>query len=469
MSYRRRFHFAKESAARKQAFVMYPIMFYVLSFAFFFSVTAPSLSASGGWAATYGDDGSDRAISVQQTGDGGYIVAGETFSFGTGDGDVWILKLKPGGIVEWQKTYGGVARDWAQSVQQTGDGGYIVAGETESFGTGSGDFWVLKLSPDGTVEWEKAYGGVDYDRAYSIKQTGDGGYIVAGETTSYGAGHYDSLVLKLGPDGTVQWQKTYGGVAFECANFIQQTSDGGYIVAGETMSFGAGIDDFWVLKLSADGTVEWEKTYGGDSFDEANSIEQTGDGGYIVAGETMSFGAGKGDVWILKLSADGTVEWEKTYGGVYGDRAYSIQQTGDVGYIVACWTASFGAGIDDFWVLKLGPDGDVDWQKTYGGVHYEWAYSIQQTGDGGYIMAGEAVSFGLGVAAQEACILKLSPDGSINPSCYRIIILDTTVSGKDSSATVGTSSADVSNTNARPQDSSAIIQDTDVPANILCR
>jgi hypothetical protein len=207
--------------------------------------------------------------------------------------------------------------------------------------------------------WAKTYGGGDFDGADSIQQTTDGGYIVAGKTGSFGAGDGDIWVLKLNASGDVVWQKTYGGGGWDEAFSIQQTTDGGYIVAGTTGSFGAGGDDGWVLKLNASGDVVWQKTYGGKEWDEASSIQQTTDGGYIVAGTTGSFGAGGYDFWVLKLNASGDVVWQKTYGGGDHDEATSIQQTSDGGYIVAGWTKSFGAGGSDFWVLKLDASGDV--------------------------------------------------------------------------------------------------------------
>ncbi len=225
-----------------------------------------------------------------------------------------------------------------------------MAGETESFGAGIYDVWILKLDANGNVVWQKTYGGADYDHAYSIQQTSDGGYIVAGETWSswsFGAERNgDAWVLKLDANGNVQWQKRYGGADSDIASFIQQTSDGGYIVAGRTDYFGAGDFDFdvWVLKLDANGNVQWQKRYGGPGWDWASSIQQTSDGGYIVAGYTDSFGAGYFDVWVLKLDASGNVQWAKTYGGADYDHANSIQQTSDGGYIVAGETYSFGAG-----------------------------------------------------------------------------------------------------------------------------
>ena len=155
------------------------------------------------WAITYGGSDWDEALLIQETDDGGYIVAGYTYSFGAGNEDIWVLKLDEDGNVEWQKTYGGSDEDWAHSIQQTSDGGYIVAGYTYSFGAGEGDFWVLKLDENGNVEWQKTYGGSDYDRAKSIQQTDDGGYIVAGSTYSFGAGYYDFWVLKLDENGEI--------------------------------------------------------------------------------------------------------------------------------------------------------------------------------------------------------------------------------------------------------------------------
>jgi hypothetical protein len=261
------------------------------------------------WAKAYGGNNWDQAFStnsVQQTSDGGYVVAGNTESFGAGGSDSWVLKLNASGNVSWQKSYGGIFPDSAESIQLTSDGGYIVFGETYSFGTGNGDFWVFKLDASGNVLWQKTYGGSLFNVARSIQQTSDNGYIVAGMTESFGAGSGDAWVLKLDTNGNVQWQKTYGGSNFDGAA-IQQTSDGGYIMVGRTDSFGAGSDDVWVLKLNTNGNVQWQKTYGGSGSEITPSIRQTSDGGYIVAGYTISFGAGNQDVLVLKLDSNGDI------------------------------------------------------------------------------------------------------------------------------------------------------------------
>src|SRR3989338_7756455 len=405
---------------------------YLLFFASILISASPYLYASGGWAATYGGGDSEHASSIQQTRDGGYIVAGEKRFFGAGEPDAWVLKPP--------------------------------------------NVWVLKLNPDGTVDWQKVYGGANWDRAYSIQQTSDGGYVVAGETSSFGAGRPDFWVLKLRHYGTVEWQKTYGGTDQDEAHSIQQTSDGGYIVAGSTWSFGAGGEDIWVLKLKADGTVEWQKTYGGGNWDGAYSVHETSDGGYIVAGRrTMSLGAGGEkipDIWVLKLRPNGTVDWQKTYGKEGGwEVAGSIHETRDGGYIMAGETGNAHTGTGTLsisgikvWVLKLSPDGTVDWQKTYGGGNLDRADSIRETSDGGYIVAGNTSSFGDRYG--DFWVLKLSPDGSINPSCD--FIGNITTPGIDSNATVIDTRASVRDSNVRPQNSSTMSQDTNASVNILC-
>jgi len=345
------------------------------------------------WQKTFGGVDDDEANSIQQTKDGGYIIAGWTRSFGSGEKDAHILKLNSKGEVEWQKTFGGVDDDEANSIQQTKDGGYIVAGYK------SGDVYILKLNSKGEIEWQKTFGGEYSDEANSVQEIADGGYVVAGWTYSSDS-EEDVYILKLNSKGELEWQKTFGGKYDDVAELIQQTKDGGYIVAG----YKGG--DVYILKLNSKGEVEWQKTFGGKYGGGANSIQQTADGGYIVAGWTYSFGSGEADVYILKLNSKGEDEWEKTFGGEYRDEANSIQQTTDGGYIVAGWTSSFGFGEADVYILKLNSKGQLEWEKTFGGEDSDWANSIQQTADGGYIVAG--------YSSGDFYILKLNSKGEID-------------------------------------------------------
>jgi len=382
------------------------------------------------FAKAYGGTSGDEAYSIVQTTDGGYAVAAYTYSFGAGSYDFLVLKLNSSGGLDWARTFGGTDWDWAYSMVQTTDGGYAVAGYTGSFGAGDYDFLVLKLNSSGGLEWARTFGGTGWDGAYSMVQTTDGGFAVAGRTESFGAGGYDLLVLKLNSSGDLQWARTFGGTDWDWAYSIVQTTDGGYAVAGYTRSFGAGDYDFLVLKLNSSGGLDWARTFGGTGWDEARSIVQTSDGGYAVAGYARSFGAGGYDLMVLKLNSSGGLDWARTFGGTNYDYAYSITQTTDGGYAVAGKTKSFGAGDYDFLVLKLNSSGGLQWARTFGGTDWDEARSIVQTSDGGYAVAGYAGSFGAG--SGDFLVLKLGPDGSY-PGC-----------AEDCSPTVGTPSPSAS-------------------------
>jgi len=365
------------------------------------------------FAKTYGGTYEDKASSVQQTSDGGYIVAGYTESFGAG-GDIFLIKTDASGNVIWAKTYGGTDYDWVSSVQQTSDGGYIVAGGTTSFGAGwDADIFLIKTDASGNVQWAKTYGGTGWDYASSVQQTSDGGYVVAGYTNSFGASG-DILLIKTDANGNIIWAKTYGGTSSDWASSVQQTSDGGYIVVGTTYSFGAGGDDIFLIKTDANGNIIWAKTYGGTNGEGASSVQQTSNGGYIVAGYTLSFGAGySSDVFLVKTDANGNVQWAKTYGGANMDYASSVQQTSDGGYIVAGYTGSFGAGSDIF-LIKTDANGNIIWAKAYRGPNYHQNFSAQQTSDGGYIVAG--MTYSSIVGSREVLLIKTDANGNIG-SC----------------------------------------------------
>jgi len=376
---------------------------------------SPNPMSAVSFAKTYGGAYFDLAYSVQQTSDGGYIVAGETNSFSASYyGDAFLVKTDANGNIIWAKTYRGTSWDRARHVQQISDGGYIVAGYTESFGAGGIDIFLIKTDASGNVQWAKTYGGIDDDTAYSVQQTSDGGYIVAGWTRSFGAGGRDIFLIKTDANGNIIWAKTYGGTSGDYAYSVQQTYDGGYIVAGSTYSFSVGLSDIFLIKTDAFGNVIWAKTYGGTSGDRAYSVQQTSDGGYILTGWTLSFGAGDYDIFLIKTDANGNVQWAKTYGGIDWDKAYSVQQTSDGGYIVAGETGSFGAGAVDIFLIKTDANGNIIWAKTYGRTGDDLAYSVQQTSDDGYIVAGGTDSFGEGWG--DIFLIKTDANGNIG-SC----------------------------------------------------
>jgi hypothetical protein len=346
------------------------------------------------WTRTYGGGFSESGSSVEQTSDGGYIIAG--YKEYVADYDVYLIKTDASGDTVWTRTYGGTSPEFGNSVEQTSDGGYIIAGSTGSFGAGDFDAYLVKTDASGDTVWTRAYGGTGQDHGVSVQQTTDGGYIIAGHTESFGAGDFDAYLIKTDAGGDTVWTRTYGGTGCEYGNSVEQTSDGGYIIAGDTDSFGAGSWDVYLTKTDASGDTVWTRTYGGTGEDRGYSVQQTSDGGYIVAGETTSFGADSIDVCLMKTDACGDTVWTRTYGGASAEGGHSVEQTSDGGYIIAGYTFSFGAGNADVYLIRADASGDTVWTRTYGGTGSDSGYSVQQTSAGKYIIAGDTGSFGAG-------------------------------------------------------------------------
>jgi len=357
------------------------------------------------------------AQSISRTPGGGYVVAGWTESFGAGGKDLLILSLDGSAGIQWQKAFGGPGDDVAYSIQLASDSkygdGYIVAGETNSFGAGNYDFLLLKLATNGDIQWKTTLGGSTWDRAYSVIQASDSSYLVAGTTASYGAALGNFLVAKVTIAGVVQWAKAYGQSGYEEAKSIRQTSDGGYIIAGWTDSYGAGSRDLLVLKVDSTGTYQWAKTYGGVHSDEAYSIAVAPDNGYVVAGYSRTSTTDSKDLLILKLSSIGNIQWQKTFGNYDDDIAYSVQTTSDGGCIVA---GSEHDSVDTptmGWVIKLSSAGAVQWQKIFNpGEGIKGVNSIRQTSDGGYVLGGRR--------AWRFMVMKISSTGTLPPTCNDI-------------------------------------------------
>ena len=266
---------------------------------------------------------------------------------------MWLVKTDSTGVEQWNKTYGGLEFEGAHAVIETTDGGYLLAGSTESFGAGGEDMWLVKTDSTGVEQWNKTYGKNGSEGATSVIKTSDGGYLLVGVTISFGEGKGDFWLVKTDSTGIEQWNQTYGGLEPELANSVLETSDGGYVLLGITSSFRADNIDIWLIKMDSSGIEQWNQTYGGSEFDVAYSVIKTVDCGYLLAGRTNSFEEGNTDMWLIKTNSTGVEEWTQTYGGPECDLAYSVIETTDGSYLLTGFTGSFGMGSNDIWLIKV--------------------------------------------------------------------------------------------------------------------
>jgi PKD repeat protein len=362
------------------------------------------------WNVTFGGSNIDVGYDSKQTSDGGYIITGYTRSYGAAGHNIWLIRTDSSGSELWNRTFGGGSDDEAESVEQTTDGGYIIAGWTKSIGSGMKDLWLIKTDSSGYGLWNKTFGGANDDGATCVQQTTDGGYITTGYTSSYGSGSVDVWLIKVSSLGNQEWSKTLGGSSSDGAWYVQQTSDGGYIITGWTFSQGPGyVGNVWLVKTDGLGNQQWNKAFGGEDADRGYWVQQTTDGGYIITGYTSSFGAGLDDALLIKTDASGNEEWNYTFGGTGRDYGNSVQQTNEGGYIIAGYTLSYGAGSEDVWIIKTDSSGNKLWDKTCGGKYSDVGNSVQQTTDEGYIVSGYTLSFGAGV--HDVWLIKLEGAG----------------------------------------------------------
>jgi hypothetical protein len=345
---------------------------------------------------TYGGINFDRASAITAVSDGGYLVAGNTISFGAGSYDMWLVKTDSNGVHQWNQTYGGTDMDEASAIIEVSDGGYLLAGYTESFGTGQSDVWLIKTDSNGVHQWDQTYGGTDEDQAFAIIEVSDGGYLLVGRTESFGAGQSDVWLVKTDSYGVHQWNHTYGGTGIDLAFAVIELSAGGYLLAGRTESFGAGSADMWLIKTDSNGVHQWDQTYGGTRYDSARVVIEVPAGGYLLTGSTDSFGAGKFDMWLVKTDNNGVHQWNQTYGGTDMDEASAIIEVSAGGYLLAGRTNSFGAGNFDMWLVKTDNNGVHQWNQTYGGTEWDSVNDLIEDFNGDYLFVGFTGSFGEG-------------------------------------------------------------------------
>jgi len=388
------------------------------------------------FVSTLGGSKNESAKAVINTTDGGYAILGHVQSM---DGDVtnkpnesydfWLLKYDSTNQLQWQKSYGGSDDDRGADLIQTSDGGYAVIGKSKSNdlnvseNAGYDDFWISKLDSSGSISWEYSFGFAGSDTPYSIIQTNDNGYLLSGVldvSASNGQGDRNSIasrhaggdywVIKLNASGVKQWSKYYGGSFTDTAYDAIQTDDNGYMIVGSSDSDDVdilnnkGSYDFWVVKISNTGTLVWEKSFGGSEIDEAHAISQTADGNYLIVGDTrsndldISQNHGAADLWVIKISPEGSLLWEKTLGGTNFDVGRSISKTQDNGFLISGSSRSTDGNLEtnkgqnDAWVLKINSSGNLEWQKTVGGSEVDFFYDVVELSDQTVVAVGDSNS-----------------------------------------------------------------------------
>lgn len=389
------------------------------------------------WIKTFGGSEEDVAIAVIEANDGTYMVLGTTSSTDgditdktTVENDFWLLKIDGDGNTLWSKTYGGSDDDVAQSVIQTTDGGYAIIGYSKSSdgdasnNEGFHDNWIVKLDADGNIQWENSFGFAGHDHAYDVLQTTDGGYFLSGfmdVTASGGEGNSGKAAktlhgvgefwaVKTDASGALQWSRYFGGSNNDRSYSVVQANDGGFVLTGfsESNDFNItdskGSYDFWVIKVTATGELAWEQSFGGSGIEESYSIALTEDNNYIIAGQTYSTDKdvteqyGNADFWVIKIDDDGQLLWDKNYGGTDFDSARSITPTHDGGFVMAGNTKSTtidvseNFGENDIWAVKINASGKLQWEMAFGGSGIDFGHDAIETTDRNIIIVGETES-----------------------------------------------------------------------------
>ena len=361
------------------------------------------------WQMIYSEGDDDFANSVEQTSDGGYIVGGYVL---TDTYHAYLLKIDSDGVREWSMMYGGSENSsFAYSVQQTSDGGYVLGGRIRDIDFDE-NMYLLKIDSFGVEEWSATYGGVNNERINSIYQTNDNGYVLGGTTRSFGSGGSDMYLVKVDSLGVEEWSVAYGGAGDDKGNSVQQTSDGGFVLAGSTFNVSSNERDMRLLKVDSIGIEVWSVAYGGAGDDKANAVQQTSDGGFVLAGSTSSFGSGGSDMYLVQVDSLGVEEWSVVYGGNDDEYARSVRQTSNGGYVLGGLTYNSDFTEGYLYILKIDSFGIEEWGIAHHVSSYNFANSVQQTSDGGYVLSGGTSDSGSGYRIY---LVKTDSEGNTAP------------------------------------------------------
>ena len=364
------------------------------------------------WTRYIGTPGTDYGYSVKQTADGGFVLTGVTYS--SGDGDVYLLKVDAGGDSLWSRTYGGPAEDAGRYVSVCADGGYVIAGYTYSYGAGDADLFLIRTDAGGDTIWTRVYGGADYDEGACVIQTDEGGFLAVGHAESWWI-RSEAWIIKTDADGDSVWTRRFGEVNNTYAYEAVETTLGGqtYSVGGACRGLYTS-NNFYLIRMEEDGDTLWTGAYGGTGWDDCHGLDRTDDLGFVLAGRTTSFGALGWDYYVVRADAGGDTIWHRIYGGSGYDYAYSVKETPDGGYIIVGETDSYGHGSVDAYAVKVDANGDSIWTRAFGSTQIDRAYEVRLTSDNGYIIGGYGYDHSGG--GYDFYLIRIGPEASAGPA-----------------------------------------------------
>jgi ABC-type dipeptide/oligopeptide/nickel transport system permease subunit len=387
--------------------------------------TYKPLSPAARWSRSFDSQNNDLGYAVQQTNDGGYIIVASTTPTGTEKTDIHLIKTDNNGQEQWSRTFSGQDEMVGRSVQQTNDGGYIIVGYTHLFPgkrvtiyDGSSTVYLIKTNENGQEQWSHSFSKQDVNFGWSVQQCNDSGYIIVGTTGPTYPGKTNVYLIKTDSNGKEQWSRTFGGQEDDFGYSVWQTTDGGYVIAGRTYIFAENQTTVYeeksavyLIKTDENGLEQWNSTFGQDQS-SGYSVQQTHDEGYIVVGFTGSLMA-ESDVYLIKTDKDGLEQWSYTFADQGNNQGYSVQQTRDGGYIITGYTGSVSPGNTSMYLIRTDENGRKQWSRAYNGQGIAEGNSVQQTSDGGYIIVG---STGLFITDEmDVYLVKTDAEGKTAP------------------------------------------------------
>ncbi len=349
----------------------------------------------------------ESSSSLIQVSDGGYMLLGTKVSYTPTNIGMYLVKTDSKGNELWSKTYSGKSDSTASSIIQASDGGYLLLGDSASFGANAYDMYLVKTDPEGNELWNKTYGGKENNFGFSLIENVDGGYMLVGSTGASDARKGDIYLVKTDSNGNELWSKTYGGIGNDTAFSILQSSDKGFLLLGTTESFGAGNRNVYLVKTDSNGNELWSKTFGGKGAGFGSSIIKASDDGYLLSGLLNASGTGGDDIYLVKVDAEGNEQWSKTYGGEGDEYGASLARSDDGGYVVFGRTSTAGSKLNDMYLVKVDVEGNELWSKTYGGAYDDTGSSVIQSSDGGYVLLG--TTYVLHGSWYDKLVVKLPP------------------------------------------------------------